>query len=829
MKTFITRLTLQGFKSFNKKISIPFTPGLTVITGPNGSGKSNIIDAISFVLGRISAKSMRADRLSELIFRGTETKKPAEYASVTIYFDNSKRVFPFEEKEISITRKVNRKGYVVYKLNGKTVTREKILEVLSLAGIRPDGYNIIQQGDVTRVIEMNPVERREIIDEICGIKEYNEKKEKAMKDLEIVDQKLREVEIIVTQKYEIFKKLEEERNAALKYQELQKQLLMLQASYWKKKVEMLEEKLSKIIQNINQIKTKIEKIDSEIAEREKKLEDAERNIKQIIEKIVELSKRIRIEEEASKIRSRLLLIKEKIDINKREAERIQNLIEKLEALEVKKAEFTREMSRATREILNLKLKGVYGSIANLISIPEEYRVAIEIAASQHLYDIVVENEDIAINCINFLKREKIGRATFLPLNKIKPQEFKEKDLLEKRGVIGVASKLISYDRKFEPAIEFVFGNTLIIENLQTAKEIGIGKVRMVTLDGDLIERSGAITGGFLAERKLREEKEDIEKYRDLKLQLLKEIEDLKKEEEELEKKLKEIAISEESKEMINLEKLKISSEREVEKLREERRKLQDRRINLEMEVNRLAIEKAKIETELENSRKEAEKFVNVETVDEKISVIEEKLKKVENELKNIGTVNLKAIEEYEILKREFDAIKEKYEKILEEKKAVLKTIEEIENKRKEVFFSTLEKISEEFNRVCNEMMGGKGALTLEDTNNLDSGLLIQVALPGKNVEIDSLSGGEKALTALAFLFAIQRYKPSDFYLLDEIDAPLDKENTLKVARWLKEMSKDCQFVIISHNDITLRAADKLYGCTMEEGETKILSLELPKE
>ncbi|MGC8993616.1 MAG: chromosome segregation SMC family protein [Candidatus Aenigmatarchaeota archaeon] len=830
MKTYITRLTLQGFKSFNKKISIPFTPGLTVITGPNGSGKSNIIDAISFVLGRTSAKSMRADRLSELIFRGTETKKPAEYASVTIYFDNSKKIFPFEEKEISITRKVNRKGYVVYKLNGKTVTREKILEVLSLANIRPDGYNIIFQGDVTRVIEMNPIERREIIDEICGIAEYNEKKEKAMKDLEIVDQKLREVEIIVTQKYEIFKKLEEERNAALRYQELQKQLLILQASYWKKKVEALEEKLNKIVQDINHIKEKIEKIDSEIVEKEKKLEETERNNRQIIDKIVELSKRIRIEEEASRIRSRLMLIKEKIDIDRREAERIQNLIEKLEALEVKKAEFSREMSRATREILNLKLKGVYGTVADLISVPEEYKIAIEVAAAQHLYDIVVENEDVAINCINFLKREKIGRATFLPLNKIKPQEFKEKDLLDKDGVIGLASKLISYDRKFEPAIEFVFGNTLIVDSLQTAKEIGIGKVRMVTLDGDLVERSGAITGGFLiVERKMKEEKEDIEKYRELKLQLLREIEELKKEEEELENKLKEIAISEESKEMINLEKLKISSEREIEKLREERRKLQDRRINLEIEINKLAIEKAKIETELESSKKEAEKFINVETLDEKLSVIEEKLRKVESEIKNIGTVNLKAIEEYEILKKEFDALKEKYEKILEEKKAVIKTIEEIESKRREVFFSTLEKINSEFNKVCSEMMNGKGLLTLEDVNNLDSGLLIQITLPGKNVDIDSLSGGEKTLTALAFLFAIQRYKPSDFYLLDEIDAALDKENSLKVARWLKEMSKDCQFITISHNDITIRAADKLYGCTLEDGETKILSLELPKE
>jgi len=832
MKTYITRLTLQGFKSFNRKVSIPFFPGLIEITGPNGSGKSNIIDAISFVLGRTSAKSLRADRLHELIFRGTETKKPAEYASVTIYLDNSQKVFPFEDKEISITRKVNKKGYVVYKLNGKTTTREKILEVLSLANIRPDGYNIIQQGDVTRVLEMNPVERREIIDEICGIAEYNEKKEKALKDLEIVDQKLREVEIIVTQKYEIFKKLEEERNNAIRYKELQKQLTILKASYWKKKVESLNEKLNKILENISKIKEKIDEVDKEIKEKEQKLEEIEKTNAEIVKKIIELSKKFKVEEEASKIRSRLMIIREKIETNKREAERLQNLIDEMEKLEIKKAEFTKEMSRPVREILNLRLRGVYGTIADLISVPEEYKTAIEVAAAQHLYDIVVENEDVAIMCIDFLKRERIGRATFLPLNKIKPQEFKERELLDREGVIGIASKIINYDRKFMPAIEFVFGNTLIVDSLQTAKEIGIGKVRMVTLDGDLIERSGAITGGYLVREAKKDEKEkvNVEEYRKLRLQLLAEVEELKKEEEELERKLKELSTSEESKEMINLEKIRIASEKEVERLRETRRKLQDRRINLEIEMNRLAIEKAKIETELENARIEYEKFSSIETIDESLNVLEEKLKKVEEDLKKIGTVNLKAIEEYEFMKKEFDVLKEKYEKILEEKKAVLKMIEEIDSKRREVFFSTLEKVSKEFNDVCNRMMEGEGVLMLEDVNNLESGLLIKVKLPDKGeVDIDALSGGEKSLVALAFLFALQRFKPSPFYLMDEIDAALDKENSLKVARWLKEASKESQFIIITHNDITLKFADKIYGCTLEEGETKILSIELPKE
>ena len=160
MKTSITKMTLQGFKSFNKKISIPFLPGFNVIAGPNGSGKSNILDAIAFVLGRTSAKSLRADRLYELIFHGGEGKTPADQASVTLYLDNSQKQFPYEDGEVTVTRKVNKNGLSAYKLNSRTVTREKILQLLSGVRIHPDGHNIILQGDVTQIIEMNPVERR---------------------------------------------------------------------------------------------------------------------------------------------------------------------------------------------------------------------------------------------------------------------------------------------------------------------------------------------------------------------------------------------------------------------------------------------------------------------------------------------------------------------------------------------------------------------------------------------------------------------------------------------------------------------------------------------
>jgi chromosome segregation protein len=790
---------------------------------------SNLVDSICFVLGRISAKSMRADRLTELIFHGSEKKKPADYASVTLYLDNSKKEFPYDEEEISITRKINRSGASIYKINGKTVTREKVLQLLSAARIKPDGHNIILQGDVTNIVEMNPVERREIIDEISGIAEYNDKKEKAMRDLESVEQRLKEAEIIISQRYEIFKKLQAERDAALRYQKLQKDLKILKASYLNKLIQIKSEKHSKLEEKVQSLKEKYEKTKNEIEKIEKELEEKENSTREIVRKLIEISKSVKIEKEVSELRSNILIKREKIESNLREIERIDSLIEKLESIERKKAELKGEIPNAVKAILNLNLRGVYGTIENLISVPPEYKIAIEVAAGPHLFDLVVENDEIAEFCINYLKREKIGRATFLPLNKIKPSAFKDFSLLQEPGIIGVASKFIKYDPKFMRAIEFVFGNTLLAKDLESARRL-IGRARVVTLEGELIERSGAIVGGyyFKSPEKIETEKE-IENYRAMKKRLSEEVEILKEELKQLEEKLEKIKVEETAKKLIDLEKLKISSEKEIDELREKRRKLQNKLVNLEIEINQIKIEQAKIETELESLRKEISQYDVTHYVDEKLSDLSNFIKKAEKELQDLGPVNLRAIEEYEKFKSEFESYKEKYEKILEEKKAVLKMIEEIEEKKKEVFYKCLNEISKHFNSIFLKMFKGTASLELEDPNNLESGLLIKANPGGKKVlNIDSMSGGEKSLTALAFLFAIQKYRPAPFYVLDEVDAALDKENVAKLGELLRSFSKNEQFIIVTHNDQTVRYGDRVYGVTMSEGESKILGLELPK-
>jgi chromosome segregation protein len=837
MKTKISRITMQGFKSFSKRISVPLESGFNIFCGPNGVGKSNVVDAICFVLGRTSAKSMRAGRLHELIFHGGAGKSPAKLASVTMYLDNFKdgeRPFNFDDDEISITRKVNRKGVSVYKLNGRTTTRDRILQVLSPVRIYPDGHNIILQGDITQIIEMNPVERRGIIDEISGIAEYNDKKGRAERDLEAVDHKLKEAEILISERYDRFKKLEVERNAAVKYQQLQKRLVVLRASLAHRKLVEFEDEVKKKDEEIEKKEGQNASLEDRIGKIENEIEEKESSVHDVANKLVDVSKRVKVEKEISDLRSQLLITKDKVDANNREIERLNGHIEKLEAFESRHVEMRGGVPRAVQSVLKLKVKGVYGTVADLIKVPEKYRTAIEVAAGSRLNNIVVDNDETAAYCIKFLKEERIGRATFLPLNKIKPRLFRDKGILDKKGVVDVASRMVKYDTKYMRVMEFVFGNTLIVDGINDARNVGIGKARMVTIDGDLIERSGVMVGGHYIRKHPKvietEASKEVESYIKRRDELREELKVLRERVADIEGELKKLGESEPSKELLDLQKTRVASEREISELKDRRKRYYEKRLKAQSSINRLEVEKARLEAEMENAKIEVEQYGDIEYVDETVRSLEKFIAKAEKELKDIGLVNMKAIDEYELFRSQFDEYKKKYEKILEEKRSVLEMIDEIENKRREVFNRTLEKVSSQFSSVFSRMTGGKASLELENPTDIESGLIIQANPAGKRLlSIDAMSGGEKSITALAFIFAIQSHKPAPFYILDEVDAALDKENSKKVAELIKSLAKDEQFIMITHNEQTIKYGDRVYGVTMERGESKILGVEMPEK
>jgi len=833
MITRINKLSLQGFKSFRKRISIPFFPGFNVFCGPNGVGKSNVLDAITFVLGSASTKTLRAGRLNELIYHGNGNVPPSDYASVTLWLDNSDKIFPFEISEIAVKRKINNKGISIFKINGKTTTREKVTELLSAARIHPEGYNIIMQGDVSQVIEMTPQERRGIIDEISGIAQYNEKKEKAEKNLDIVGEKLKEVEIILTERLERLQELETDRNTALKYKELRERLELLEASLAYKRFQIEQEKYENLEKEIKDCEVGIQGLEDEIRKVDKIIEVKQKRKDEIKETIFVRTRETGIREEIEDVKNKTIRNQDRIESNQREIERINGMIEKLNVLQERRPEV---FSKGVKAILSLRKNGVYGIVSDLIKVPNEYSVAVEVAGGYRLQNLVVRDTQIATECINYLKREQIGRATFLPLNKIKPRKLKseQKNLLKKPGVIGLITDLIKFDSKHSPAVQYIFGDTLIVENLGVAKQIGIGNVRMVTLDGDLVETSGAMIGGYY--RKKEEVTGGfglgIEEYENSKKELEEEINFLRIEIERLNEKLNELSKTKEleSKEVVNLDNEIAKIGEELAEITLNRKELYEQRIELQGKINRLKINSARKDAELNSLKLELEKHKKVEYIDEKPQTLEFQIQQAISTLNSLGLVNMKAIEEYDAFKGEFDELKMKYDKIRDEKQAIIDMIEKIEGKKKEVFYECLRAIDKNFRDVFKEMANGTASIELENPLDIESGLLIQANPSGKTMlNLDAMSGGEKALTALAFLFAIQKYKPAPFYVFDEVDASLDKVNTKRFVEMIKKFSEKEQFIVITHNDYTIKQGDRVYGVSMESGESKILGLELPKE
>jgi chromosome segregation protein len=223
---FIKEIEFVNFKSFGKRIKIPFCDGFTAISGPNGSGKSNIVDGILFTLGLSGSKTMRAEKLTDLIFNDAKSK-PSEFAQVTILFDNTDRKAPVEADVFEISRKIKqtKAGYYSYfYFNGKSVSLTEIHELLGKAGVTPEGYNVVMQGDVSQITtKMSPTERRKIIDEIAGVAEFDEKKQKSLAELDIVKEQIEKIDIIIEEVNAQLERLSSERDHALKYKTLREE------------------------------------------------------------------------------------------------------------------------------------------------------------------------------------------------------------------------------------------------------------------------------------------------------------------------------------------------------------------------------------------------------------------------------------------------------------------------------------------------------------------------------------------------------------------------------------------------------------------------------
>jgi len=890
--TRVKKLKLQGFKSFAKLTELEFNENFSTIIGPNGSGKSNISDGICFVLGRLSAKSMRAEKASNLIYNGGKNNSPNKYAEVSIVFDNEKNEFAIKEKEIKITRMVKQNGQSVYKINDETSTRQQIIDLLASAKVDPDGHNIILQGDIVKFMEMRQEDRREIIEEVSGISIYEDKKHKAMLELQKVEEKLKEADIILTERSAHLRELKKDRDQAIKYKELQKLIRENKATYLHVLINEKNKEKGKIDSEVEKENTKKNKIQEEINKVKREIEDKRNEIKTLNQELVSRGGKDQIDihraledvkTELTKNATRLEFLQNEIIKIKNRKETLNNNLNeinhKINEFEKEKKEFERKkilfeknkpkhpednenrlQDYIIQKIRELNLEGVYGTIETLGKSDSKYETALEVCAGNKYYSMVVDDDNIAEECINHLRKNKVGTAIFLPLNKIKPNLLRDelRPLLKMQGVHGLAIDLIKFNPQFKNAFLHIYGNTIVVDNINIARRVGIGRIRMVTLEGDLIELSGAMIGGFRRRSisglddifKLENEIKNIinqEKLlineREKTFVILKEHDkellDFENEIKQLKENIKKNNVS-----IDEQQKLQKKFYEEFNDLNIKRDKLneliQNKEISLikseenirgiEQVINNIMLQRARTIAELEGLEKEFEDY-KTEEIKKTTNLQEllENVKKSQYELESLGNVNLRALEVYEEIEKEYNKLLEKKEKLNLEKQDVFNLMNEIESKKKELFMRTLNEINDNFKRIfANLSSKGMAFLELEDINNpFNGGLDIKVKISNnKYLDIKSLSGGEKTMTALAFIFAIQELQPASFYMLDEVDAALDKANSEKLSKLIAEYSKKAQYIMISHNDNIITEANQIYGVSMQDGVSKVIGLKL---
>ncbi len=805
-KVRITKMSMHGFKSFADRVQIPLPGGFNVVCGPNGSGKSNIIDAACFVLGTLSGKRLRAENFKDLVFKGGKSRSGSKEASVSVFLEREK---DGKKDEFVITRKINSSGDTQYKLNGKTVTRRRVVDILGELGVHPDGHNIIMQGDVTQLIEMSSEERRTIIDEVAGIAEFDEKKEKAKLELDKVEQKLNEAEIILEERRKALAGLEEQRKHAQRYRELQEHLKKLSASIFKKTLTKKTESKEDIEKKLLEFSQKLMELDEKLKLAEVKLEEAEKEMSSLIKEAPQMDNSMAFE--LSRLRGEMERKLAEMEGKRREIRRVEETIEAMRRV---------GKGRAFDEIIKLKKPGVYGSLQELIFVPEKYRLAIEVALGSYAHDIVVDTDKTAEECILHLKQNRLGRATFIPLNKIRPKEGS----IEGEGVIGNAINLIGFDAQFGNAVKFALGDTVIVENISIARSY-IHKARIVSLDGDLIEKSGLMKGGF------HEKKEavDISSYSKERDNLIDEIDKSQDAAENLRKKLEELE-NRGKKSSTDLGKRFTDLEVKKTKLRVERESLFQKKMEHKEKQQELEVKRASFGAEVEGLAKSLEDFSDVkEFYDKDVSELKKGQDEARREIMSLGSPNLRAIEEYELVSRVYEDLRTRVETIRKEKDSVFAMVLKIEERRKGTFMKAFVAINENFSQIFGDLTdGGQASIRLENQEDIKSGLEIKARHKGRRVIfLDAMSGGEKAITALAFLFSVLMYKGAPFYLMDEVDAALDRKNCRRISELIAKFSENSQFIVISHNDSTITSAHHVYGVSMEDGASKVMAIELP--
>ena len=883
---YLKRLELQGFKSFADKTILELRPGITTVIGPNGSGKSNISDAIRWVLGEQSMKSLRGAKSLDVIFAGTQNRKSLGFAEASLVFDNSDGALPIEYTEVTVTRKIYRSGETGYFINKTPCRLKDVLELFMDTGIGKDGYSIIGQGKIDEILSNKSEDRRHIFEEAAGIVKYRTRKQESEKKLEHTKLNLLRINDILTEIESNLGPLQSQADKAKKYLNLREELKNIEIGLFVYNIEKYKENLQEIVKDVDitqsqcndeegklervkilkeELKSSIDEITEQIEnmsnlgfESQKEIEQLNSDInvartritnnnensvrftdeiKEQNEKIQELKQELeqkeakkdnlkqnkeKFEKELNEKQEELAKITEKLsskeleieeykqtveqntdkkyelqsEINTQEInyqnyekrqnqikQEIQTTISELDNTRMNKEEISKrfyeienkknksqksleEVSKQKQEanqkirsfenninILSSEMrikesklkflietekekegyiksvksllkdcenikdlgKGMHGVLANIIEVPDELETSIEMCLGASLQNIVTDTEEDAKKLVEHLRKNNLGRASFLPVSSVKGRKL-DKIKGNESGVIGIASDLVKFNKKYEQIILNLLGRTVIVDNMDTAIKVAKQNsytFRIVTKDGDLINPSGAITGGSVAkktvnilgrgkeieklDKELKELKAKIQKLEDEKQEYEESIEGILEVSTNLEKELQEIDIT------YATEKQKIVSiDENIQKLQNRLNKLKEEQKNLEALKQEAVEQKAKIQEETNVITKQNEELsklisefaelnkddqkyiddlnfditnlkISVSSFDESETSIQEIQERINQELKNAKTSIENKNNQIEQIKKDNEIL----EKSIQE---TLKQIEEIKQK-----------------------------------------------------------------------------------------------------------------------------------------------------
>ena len=963
---FLKRIELQGFKSFADKTVIQFDQDITGIVGPNGCGKSNVNDAIRWVLGEQSVKSLRSGtNMSDIIFSGSEYRKPVNMARVTLVFDNSTRVFDSDFDEIEITRQILRANNEASYFINKTPCRLKDINDLVMdTGLGKDSLSIITQGNISSFADAKPEDRRSLFEEAAGVAKYKKRKKISLSKLEQTKENLDRLQDILDELERQIGPLEKQAKKAEKYISLRDKLSKIEISVLVEDIDQYNEKINQINKELFDIQAMHTSENAELLKQETRLESIRKEMYALDKQINELQgkytkameenyqlERRKIEQDEKrkymlkvadkKARQKEIqamleearfeyqdrhqrLMQTQQDLNNRrnivndlktkiskacyESDQANNILTQLQnrrqVLEnMMKQPFAHQ--QGVRSVMQAKnsLSGVYGVVSELLIAHADKALAVNAALGGSIYQIITKNEADARNAISFLKRNRSGRATFLPLSVCHPRKMNEQVITiasTSPGFLGFASECVDCKEIFDPVKERLLGNVIVVDTLQNANETAKRlryAYKIVTLDGDIVHTGGSMTGGVtknqstpvtmrqeldtinskiegqkikadsclnetdILTQKLQKENDAIVTLQ-IELAKLENIYATKKakydsilaEYQELGVDIEENAELAQDDLVVQMSKMHAvldSLSLEIQSLRQsrfdkgndaEQLENQIRLVRREMnskqsQIHNYEMEIVKVKTQLENALNRLStdyemtyEYALTKKEDVEIESAKEEVIQLRQAISRLGNVNLDAPNEYKEVKERFDFMTSQKEDLEKASQQILAAIDEMDQTMISQFTDMFNKINAELDGVFKAMFGGgRASLSMVDPDDvLNTGIDIDVQPPGKMVKnIQTFSGGEKALIAISVLFAILKARTMPLCIFDEVEAALDQANVERFARYLSHYRGQSQFIAVTHRPGTMEQCDTLYGVTMQkDGVSKVLKVQL---